>query len=267
MTSLPARPSLDDFLNFHDVEPNSIHEIESDLSQNNSNITQSSLLEYLTADTARTEFTSTETSRIEDTNRTRFTLNTDLNKERTNNKLNYISDEKINIHKNKNISDWASQKNRSSKPSSKLSHSMSSKASSSVSLNKENNSKNEKSLTRKLSSGSKSTNNSSLNSSKSHINSKKSKLKVKNDKNYQAAYEKFGLLHNENIDSSIEADKMEMLNNRRQIFAAKSIQRWWRKILLRRRAGDAAMRRMMESKKNELEQRMSFEREQVMLMD
>ena len=136
---------------------------------------------------------------------------------------------------------------------------MSSKASSSVFLNKENNSKNEKSLTRKLSSG-------SLNSSKSNINSKKSKLKVKNDKNYQVAYEKFGLLHNENIDSSIEADKMEMLNNRRQIFAAKSIQLWWRKILLRSRAGDAAMRRMMESKKNELEQRMSFEREQVMLM-
>ena len=259
MSSLPARPSLDDFLNFHDVEPNSIHEIESDLSQNNSNITQSSLLEYLTADTARTEFTSTETSRIEDTNRTRFTLNTDLNTERTNNKLNHISDEKINIHKNKNISDWASQKNKSSKPSSKLSHSMSSKASSSVFLNKENNSKNEKSLTRKLSSG-------SLNSSKSNINSKKSKLKVKNYKNDQVAYEKFGLLHNKNIDSSIEADKMEMLNNRRQIFAAKSIQLWWRKILLRRRAGDAAMRRMMESKKNELEQRMSFEREQVMLM-
>ena len=143
---------------------------------------------------------------------------------------------------------------------------MSSKASNSVSLNKENNLKNEKLLTRKLSSGAKSTNNSTLSSSKSNVNAKKSKLRVKNDKNYQAAYEKFGLLHNENIDSSIEADKMEMLNNRRKISAAKSIQRWWRKVLLRRRAGDAAMRRMMESKKNELEQRMSFEREQVILM-
>ena len=163
------------------------------------------------------------------------------------------------------MSDWGSQKNKSSKTSSKLSHSMSSKASSSVFLNKENNFKNKKTLTRKLSSGLKSTNNSMLRSSKSNINSKKSNPKVKYDKNYQAAHEKFGLLHNENIDSSIEADKMEMLNDRRQIFAAESIQRWWRKVLLRRRAGDAAMRRMMESKKNEIEQRMSFEREQVML--
>lgn len=45
--------------------------------------------------------------------------------------------------------------------------------------------------------------------------------------------------------------------------AALVIQRWYRRVKIRKTAGAAAMKRMMSAKKQELEARMSYEREEV----
>ena len=54
-----------------------------------------------------------------------------------------------------------------------------------------------------------------------------------------------------------------MRRNERREMAACCIQRWWRKVNIRRRAGDAAMKRMMETKRKQMEAKLNMQKKKV----
>ncbi|XP_057311597.1 centrosomal protein of 131 kDa-like [Hydractinia symbiolongicarpus] len=245
--NLPTRPSLDDFLDFRDKETSPPH------NKNTGEIHKKSLFEYLSVDTARTNDTfpqdTSKTDNTWDTYRSEESSATSTvnikpfpyaRQKEVNNDVNL---EQLDDDDETVIRSWGG------KPITK------------------------KSTLKKTSSISSKTSNSSVGSSKNvNKNSSRSSLqqnitsKARTNVISENLKKKDYLLLNGNVKKTTyeksqksQGENKKFMDRKRELAAA-CIQLWWRKIRIRKTAGAAAMQRMMENKRKEMEFKLTLER-------